>query len=240
MSFYEITNSLIFRNTFQFVDINKTTHEKIFEINAKSLESLTLSITFETMSHKIVDKHVFKNIKKMFVHGTIEGIDEDMFQSFKKLRLLFISSNNFNSFFHQTGTKWINSINNDINVSATGGKLKPYINRIVTLEFHDKSELFKQIYAYPNEDICLFKEFPNDQLVYPVIMIEDKFECTCTLAWLTRYYMSYITIDKYMYRPLSFANMSTVEEFCAKENNLTKIYRACNFTSMFENCEIKR
>ena len=210
----------------------------MFDIN---LEKLTLSLAFERVSLKIVDKHVFKKLILIVIHGVIESIDEDMFIHFKKLRLIYINSNNFRSLFHQKGgIKWINAINDDMNVNLTSANLKPYFDRIVTLEFHDQAQLFKQIYMYPNEDICLFKEFPNQQLVYPAIMLEEKFECTCTLLWLTRFYKSYIHVPKYFFEPISFKGLTTVEEYCSKLNNLTTIFRACNFTKMLENCESKR
>jgi len=46
---------------------------------------------------------------------------------------------------------------------------------------------FIDIYTYPNEDICLFKDFPHSHLVFAYIFPDEKLKCTCTLKWLNLY-----------------------------------------------------
>jgi hypothetical protein len=238
LGLYEITRSLILMNPFEFIDINKTNSD-MFNMNTQRLEKLIFSVTFERISLKMMPKNVFANLKIIYLHGIITGIDESLFESFKKLRLLLVNTENFRTFFYQAGTKWINAINSDIKLKVNDN-IKPYEDRIVTLVLHDETKPLKQVYAYPDEDICLFKNFPHLQLVYPVIMIEDQFECSCSLAWLTQFYRSYKSLRIVFFQSFFFGNRSTVEEYCTKKNNFSLIIRACNFTSLFENCMLKQ
>ena len=47
-----------------------------------------------------------------------------------------------------------------------------------------KEVSFDPIYEYPDEDVCLFKEFPHEHLVLPLIVSGKQLNCTCTLMWL--------------------------------------------------------
>jgi hypothetical protein len=238
LGLYEITRSLILMNTFEFIDTNKT-NSVVFNMNTQRLEKLILSVAFERISFKMMPKNVFENVKIINLHGIITGIDESLFESFKKLRLLLVNSENFRTFFYQAGTKWINAINSDIKLK-NNDNIKQYEDRIVTLVLHDETKPLKKVYAYTDEDICLFKNFPHLQLVYPVIMIEDQFECSCSLTWLTQFYRTYKGVKIVFYKSFIFGNRSTVEEYCTKKHNLSLIFRTCNFTSLFEKCMLAK
>ena len=93
------------------------------------------------------------------------------------------------------GTKWINSLNRNVNVSIDNKfELKRNIHKLVSIEF-DVLNLFffNQFYTFPNEDICLFKDFSHTQLVLPLLVLNANVynaakECSCTLIWLVQNY----------------------------------------------------
>ena len=71
-------------------------------------------------------------------------------------------------------TRWMNYLN-----------LNEKNEKPLQLKFNMRSEFsFDSIYEYPNEDLCLFKDFPHNRYVYPLIMPGRQLECTCTLYWL--------------------------------------------------------
>jgi hypothetical protein len=43
---------------------------------------------------------------------------------------------------------------------------------------------FDRVYTYPEQDICLFRHFPHERYVLPVIVPGRFLACTCTLKWL--------------------------------------------------------
>ena len=53
----EIVNSLVFMNRIEFLDINETDS---FDLRTNSIASLEVSVAYETISLKILNKHVFK------------------------------------------------------------------------------------------------------------------------------------------------------------------------------------
>ena len=53
----EIVNSLVFMNRIEFLDINET---ESFDLRTNSIASLEMSVAYETISLKILNKHVFK------------------------------------------------------------------------------------------------------------------------------------------------------------------------------------
>ena len=75
--------------------------------------------------------------------------------------------NNMVKFLH-SGTKWMTHLNENFN-SENNARL--FILRLV---YTKEMVSFDTIYEYPNEDLCLFKEFPHRQLVIPLFPFLEK------------------------------------------------------------------
>ena len=164
--------------------------------------------------------------------------------NFKEISFISVKSDDLINFFHR-GTKWINSINRNLNVTLNFENrrdLRQNVNRLVSIEFVVQGWLFfNRFYTFPNEDICLFKNFPHSQLVLPLIIFDPANfrpnECTCTLIWLIQYYklffaevFQYITIDP------EYENLlvnQTMSQCRISEKNLS----LCNFSQRFEKCD---
>ena len=225
-----ISNSLIFVNRLEFVDINETQ-----SLHTQSLQTIALNFYFEQVTHKILNRLVFRQVKFLFLEGIIYSFQTDLFQHFKKLKRLIIEVINLQSFLH-TGITWANSLNSDLNEDPM--RVSKYLKiskRAILLEFIDMSKIFSKTYDYPNEDLCLFKDFPHRQLVMPLILAEkDSFQCTCTISWLMQYTHSYLDKD-YSYYDTEIKQASF---------NLNRVFRVkncsesmeCNFTERFRLC----
>ena len=127
--------------------------------------------------------------------------------------------------------------------------LRGNVRRLVSIEFAVQSWfMFSTYYSFPNEDICLFKDFPHSQLVLPLIIYDasrfEYIECTCTLVWLQQYFKhyfynnftqfnEYINIEPF-YKDF-FVNETLMK--CQKsEEYFNEKFLACNFSQRFENC----
>ena len=131
-------------------------------------------VYYDKVNSKLVSKQMFENVLEMQFTYVVEDIEVDIFENFKKLKYLHFKLDNFRHFFHQVnGTKWIKNLN----------EAK---KSIMLLRFQHPINYtsFNMIYTYPNEDLCLFKDFPHNNLVYPIIEGGKKLKCTCTLLWL--------------------------------------------------------
>ena len=190
----EISNSLLFRNRVVFLKINKT---KDFDMNIKDLKFFILSMYSEIITLTNLNPFVFKTLNYLLINGNLEYIEENLFENFNEIRYISIKSDSLMNFFHR-GTKWINSINRNLNVSLVNQfQFRNNVHKLVSIEFEVMDWfLFNQYYKFPNEDICLFSNFPHSQLVLPLLIFSPlKFnteeECSCSVIWLVKNYKYY-------------------------------------------------
>ena len=108
-----------------------------------------------------------------------------MFCHFQYLKFIDFKLHSFRSFFHYSAIKWMPYLNSH---KLFSGDRMPLIVR-----FNDFQEYsnFIETYGYPNEDICLFKYYPQNQDVFPFIAPGKHLPCTCTLKWLQQNIHSY-------------------------------------------------
>ena len=246
----DISNSLIFRNRVEFLDINETND---FDMNIKALQFLVVNFFCESLSPSNLNPFAFKTLKYLLVKGKLESIEAGLFENFKEISFISIKGDEMENFFH-LGTKWLNSLNKDLNVNLRKAReLRGNIHRLVTVEIAVQGWfMFNTYYTFPNEDICLFKDFPHSQLVLPLILYDasrfDTTECTCTLVWLQQHYKlyfynnfsqfnAYINIEP-QYRDF-FVNQTLLK--CQQsEEYFNKKFLACNFSQRFEKCDFTR
>ena len=170
LSLFDITNSLLFKNRLEFLNITDT---KDFDMNIKNLNFLVLTIYFDTLTLTSLNPLTFKTLKALLIFGNLEHIEANLFENFKEMRFIALQSSELINFFHR-GTKWLNSINRNLSVNLSkNSELSQNVYRLVSLEFSVQScHLFNKYYTFPNEDICLFKNFPHSQLVIPLFIFD--------------------------------------------------------------------
>jgi hypothetical protein len=109
----EISNSLIFRNRVEFLSINET---KNFDMNIKYLLYLKLSFYCDALTLVNLNRFAFKTIKYLLIQGNLEHIEENLFENFNRITFISIKSDTLSNLFHR-GTKWLNFLNKNLNVS---------------------------------------------------------------------------------------------------------------------------
>ena len=106
--------------------------------------------------------------------------------------------------------------------------------------------IFNNDYYYPDEDLCLFKDFPHKQLIYPSIVSEKQKECTCTIIWLVKYFNFYLKSDlsEYdanlakNYQIGDDSNVETVRHCFSNRKLFTEKMTQCNLEENFKKvCE---
>jgi hypothetical protein len=242
MSLFEITNSLIYKNQLEFLDLNETAE---FDM---SFTNLALDMAYERITHRLVEKFVFKNMQVLSLNGLIYAIQTDFFAFFSKIKVIYINVDNFQIFFHK-GLKWLDYINLSINVSLNETELairkaRYDLNFAVHFMFHEQSSLFRKTYDYSNRDLCLFKDFPHRRLVYPTIFTGELIECSCTLIWMIQYSKFYFSKNFTLYRRglwvleiNELKSKSMVVHCILERGNLTQEIEKCNFESSFQKCD---
>jgi hypothetical protein len=237
---YQISNSLIFQNKLRFLKINAT------DLNVRNLYSLDLNVVYFEINSDLLNEYVFRNVQSLHITGIVHGIQSDLFDLFKDIRLVFLRVDNYETFFH-SGLKWINSLNKGLNINVKK-KLKLETNtigKIILLQFFEEETFFGKDYLWPDKDICLFKDFPHNQLIYPSILPAKPFLCSCSIIWLIQYAKLYLKPDYSSYRFELNLIIEYLGEFanqtvrnCFRQEKLENLIQSCNFELMFNNCKI--
>ena len=240
----QITNSLIYKNRLEFIEINKPDG---FSLNNKELDTLILSCTYENVTLRLLNKFIFKYISELYLTGIISGIQTDLFLYFKNLGVMTVSIENL-VYLLSNDNKWISYLNCLINVNLTDtaeirkNVYNAFFLKIIQTDFVAGATLIHpKIYKYPDEDFCLFRYFPHYRIVYPVISTTVKLECTCTIVWLIKYATFYLNpnytdvfLNEYEsldgYNPIS--NLSVTH---CRTDMLNRL-KACDFTKKKEVC----
>jgi hypothetical protein len=129
------------------------------------------------------------------------------------------------------GTRWMNYLN-----------LNENLDKPLQLKFNMRSDFsFDSIYEYPNEDLCLFKNFPHNRYVYPLLMPGRQLECTCTLYWLQfnsyKYKNEIEIVDEY-YQDI-FADYYK-DDIKVENKELKKAFLFCNSSFNLSKCEFEK
>lgn len=233
-------------NLFQFID-NKE------ELDIKSnISFVSVEIMYADLDSKFLNKNVFKSVTEINVYGILNNIEAPLFKSFKNLKYLELNLENFGEFFHR-GIKWMESLNNHVrsNLSAVAERPanKATVNHIILNTFlvyfiQYQRYSYLMLYGYPDEDLCIFINFPHSNLVYPIFNTDYNLECTCTIIWLLRY--SYIYYDGLQFVPddsnkLYRKKRILIDEksICINETLFKAALEKCKFEERFNNCIIE-
>jgi hypothetical protein len=179
IEFADVTNSFLRLNLLNFYILNRT--QSILSIT-KSIKIVLLKLIYVKLDEKLFSKSLFKYITFLRIHGVLRGIESDLFKEFIVLKNIDFQLDNFKEFFH-SGIKWMICLNKNVRYS---NETEIIYKEMIMLRFNylKKEVSFDPIYEYPDEDVCLFKEFPHERLVFPLIVSGKQLNCTCTLMWL--------------------------------------------------------
>ena len=148
---------------------------------------------------------------------------------------------NFRDFF-QSGTEWILDLNSNLNISLSS-KIQVFKNinsrKIIHFVHQRDKTSFGSVYTYPDEDLCLFKNFPHNQLVLPIIVPDERLECSCSLLWLQKYTQFYISDVKMIKDYSSVDIYQQYESLGMYSFQFCDSNKVCHFTKMFNKCSIK-
>ena len=200
------------------------------------------------LDKNLMSPMIFKHISVLEVLGNIKLIEDNMFNYFKKIKVIKFDAQNFRQQAHRTQLKWIKSLNSNIKVNMSNlsqafhnRKLIIRINLYFTDPAYFDYENFHRFVdlnnTFPDEDFCLYKSFPFDQMVFFTfdILKYNEFNhppMTCTLLWLTYNGFLFtfydISQDKYPGHFDELLNKSRL-----KEN-----YKNCQFLKRTEKCMV--
>lgn len=212
----------------------------------------------------LLNKYVFMMMKSLFVEGQLNSIEIGVFKSFRMLKEIHLKSTR--EYIRRNGIEWMRSINDGIDVDI--GRMvenssllrvgRPQIRkRAFKLIIETDLFNYKEENIYPDEDFCLYRDFPFNQLViyidaifigdYLEIELSKKVMQSCTFKWLAQFYSLYAKCFKYIDAADVSENMAMSHIF--KKIFETSIYgnnsldntsiSKCNFKNRLDICRNK-
>ena len=232
-----IANSFIFKNSLEFFDFENL---KVNKVSISTyIQSLSLSLCFTRINSHLINKYVFKNLVNLYLIGIIYDIEADLFKNFKQIKFISLQSDvSFKDLFH-SDLKWINVLNSNLRINmGSNREIEKTSRQAIVVEFYQMITLFRTDYKYPDEDFCIFKDFPFRQLVIPKFVLIDNPLCTCTLIWLLQYYPFYMNFD--FFKGFSFNSIVSIDDLNITLEkclvNLSFLVKSCDFETKLSQC----
>ena len=194
------------------------------------------------LDHNILNPQIFKFLTNFRVIGSIDFIQNDLFVKLNFLKYFILDGQNFNQLIQKSGTQWFKSINSNVKVNINNftqiiENFQSSVYISISFNFPDYVDysyiepLINIETTFPEEDFCLYQDFPFDQMVFFLIdqiNFDDMFK-TCTQFWLT-----------YRIQIIQYYNI--YKENFEKYLNHTKLYyylANCNFNQKLVNCNFE-
>lgn len=160
--FSGITKTFLRKNYFEFISDNISSPNSLL---SKGFE-LKFNSYYIDLNTKIIDYYLFSGIGAILLDGILNTIESNTFLNLK-LELLMIQDLKLRRLMHQS-IEWMLKLNQN-NIED---------------HFHLYFVTDNDTYNFPNEDLCIFKDFSTKNKSLSVSIY--KTECSCTFIWLTK------------------------------------------------------
>ena len=238
-----ITNSLLFKNRLNFMTLNETV--SIDSLNTKTLNTAILQVFYENIDQRLLNVHVFRNLRVLSISGIIYKIEEDLVKELNSIKEFILRPSDLGRFYQQDNLAWASRLNfnrKKINL-LDDFDVRMNMDMAIVLEIFEGITFFGSGYSYPDEDFCVFKNFPHEKLVYPSIkLVENEYQCSCTLFWLIQYSKFYMTENSPQYESYLYSNKPDINislaSSCLKNVDLKSEIEKCNFKERLEKCNL--
>ena len=194
------TNSLYLfgENSFYSKRVLSFSNDTIIDLNS-TIRELLLYIDNVELNIDILHPNVFKELYKIKISNNVKKIQTDLFIWLNNVYFIELKNAIIRSLMHKNGIEWIRNINKNINCNLENpDELKNHYNNVKYIYFDClKSAVSPPLVdIFPDEDFCLYKDVPVNQLVVfyencpfkkeKSGILHDKI--SCTYLWITRSY----------------------------------------------------
>jgi hypothetical protein len=184
----------------------------------------------------------------------VNSIEVGLFKSLRNLRKIRIPADYFTDLIRRQGIAWIKDLNSNANLNvssrrfgySSGGRRK-MLMALISLTLLRENYLNSRFQMAYDEDLCLFKEFPFDQLIVVWFDHPQDEEApylkhpSCATLWLSQCYMQFAAFKAvYSEADLNTLNRSdfaacdfeTRLKLCKKENFIASENKSTDFTPL--------
>jgi len=226
-------------NTFYKKNLLQFSNEQYSELNSKIKILELLNSQNIDLDLNLLNPSAFGKIEFLFVYGSINSITNDLYKSLEKLRRINFSTADVRKMFHKIGIQWIKQFNPNLNVNLNDtGEIEKELITEITFNCEDSLIDERISNAFPDEDFCIYKDYPFHQLVFSLqLCLSYQLEkirilnsqLSCTYLWLTQYAKVYLTL-------LSNDSDSYESLLMILESDSYKNISKCNFSKRLDIC----
>ena len=186
-----------------------------------TIYSLYLNLYKGIITRKMM---IFKNTSVLRINGIIDKIERYSFLEMKLKLIGFFIDNEV--VFISKGIDWTFDLNSGLRMNFTDlNNLKKYRDKVIFISFYSKKYApLKETYLFPDQDFCLFKNFPDERLVFFELKLKKNF--TCLEVWLS----------KKMCLFYNLLNIYNEIWLCNNISFLKELISECNFDKRIQNC----
>lgn len=238
------------------ISFDTTDYSNLDELNS-NIPYLTLKYMYKIdLTSKTLHADVFKQMAHLNLDASsINSIDKDVFVDLDSLKDIYIGINNFKYLVHVNQMDWLNSLNNQVHINLdylahiSNDFLIDYIdetNARISINSYTSQDFYpKRMYPYlgydfPDQDFCLFVNYPHSQLVVTGIFgVFTADMCnSCTLQWIYKYvpvYLNHLNISSMRNKFLKpNGSVPTCSILWKSEVN----HSSCDFDLLLDNCKL--
>ena len=206
-----LLDRLIFVNLIDtFYKRNVLTFENgIFDDLKSTIPVLEIKGENINIDFNLLNPFVFQATKEIHLYGKVNNIDGRSLNELKRVHTIIFSKEHFRDMIHKNGIKWTNNLNTNIKINLSISSLEEIKNyydiktmiKVYCTSYTPEIRLSK---VFPDEDFCLYKDFPFSQLVIMMEYAEreklynllETREYTCTYLWLAQYFDKFFQFEK--------------------------------------------
>jgi hypothetical protein len=175
LGFFDQINSILISNIWQFQIDNSTLTTPI---NSTIYMCYVNGYGF-TLDTSLVHPRVFEFLTEVHIYHSIEAIQTDLFKHFTIFESIHFFLDSLRNFFHRVGVNW------------TIYLAKNALVEFQPLDLNDTGWINGPDYLYPEQDFCLFSQWPIQKLITPIFDTTNLTECTSTLIYIMSPYFYY-------------------------------------------------
>ena len=178
-----------------------------FDKQNTKIINLYINVDNVNLDFELIHPSVFKNLRSLQVESKVDKIDPNLFATLNNVFNIFLKLEYMRSLMHTNGIEWIKNIKSDVDCNLSNkSQLIELSGRAKTI-YHDSDNTGSSPSlpeVFPDEDFCLYKDYPINQLVFIMKEFYDEKELEvyysrknkfgCTYIWITRIYTQSVDI----------------------------------------------
>jgi hypothetical protein len=174
------------------------------------------------LTKSLINPSVLESTYEFLFEGTIKSIEVQVFKELKFVKTMDLVLSSLKNLYHQIGIEWTTYLNFELKPLNVNSISLDFISKhYVRLLLASQANIFNEEYLYPDEDFCIFKNFPHQKLLYPYLSTDSVIDCTCTILYLQKYSQIYAQIDPFYVQTSTFNSCMSVSDTFTRECNKT-------------------